>query len=882
MKQAQSLIVFPLGGLDETKAFRSQPAYPGGVFTCADALNARAHEWASDRGRGGSRPGLSKFYKNKTHDLLGLEPYSIQDINQMYLAYIPPDDIFSYFVYSKGAAAGCALALSTGATFQSLDETMTFHVSCWDHPNEYACVCLKTTETQDNVVSVMDPRTFTGIGTEKWSYTFLVSPDRFCGAVVIAPYLYVAGRWPDAPVHRIYRFLIDTGELLPVSEASPWLSVNDIANLKFSTAAVNVLGAVGDLLGVVTAGAAAGGVDDNFYIFDTTKPGTEYKTPIATAGTAGAASNRACKVDSDRIEFFYASRCVTSGKVQKIKADGTVIWSYTPTSDDVVVTYDKPAHRIYVLDRDNGTLKSLNGDTGLLKDTVASSSLGSSTSWRDLDADWKGNVVLWADSVASNDIMAINASQGTIWGPVTRANAVHTGSSVLRNLDVDVNTRKRNLVVSGGRVHTFDRSGSTPVTINPNALDPNVPTVMSWQNGPYMYYADGAGYRRYNPQTDEMEIWTATAGSMPVDAAGRSARILATWNGRTCLSGFLADPQNVFMSAKDDPRNWDYAPSIPVPTQAVALSAAYAGLIGDKVTALIPWSDDVLIIGCEHSIWQLTGDPMLGGAIDNVCYGIGIAFGESWCLDPNKVVYFFSTRGGVFTILPGQQPQRISTPISHRLYSVNISEDEQVITMGWDDRAQGLHLFVTPLNRRESATHYFWDKRYSAWWPVRYAHKDFNPKCCHPFRADDVDDRVMLIGSWDSHVRAVDQTPTEDDDLPFDSYVALGPVVAPDGGAVMVSELQAMLGLDSLGVKYEIVSGPDPETALRSLAKTEDGSPWVGAARVGSLSGGRNPTSGVRVAAHAMYIYIRSREAWAVEAVRVRLEHLGWTRGRSF
>lgn len=878
MKQAQSLLVFPLGGLDETKAYRSQPAYPGGVFTCADALNVRGHEWATDRGRGGSRPGLTKFYQNKTHDLTGLDPFSIQDINQMYLGYIPPDGINSYFVYATGLADDTATAFTEYA-----GKLAFFDVSCWDHPSKLAFVCERSVEDQNNAVSCWDVRHFPTTALERWSYTWLVTPDVFCGVAWVGRHIYVAGIWtePDAPSYRIYKLTIDGGFLLPEDEADPWLSEDTYPGLQFSTGAVNVLSGVGDLLGVIVCGAASGGADDDFLIFDTTKPGIFYRTPIATAGTAGAASNRACKVDSDREQYFYASRCVADGKVQKIKADGTVIWSYAPTSDDVVVTYDRPSNRVYVLDRDNGTLKTVNGDTGLLQDTVTTAQLGGLTTWRDVDSDWRGNVILWADNVASGDLLAINARHEIVWGPTTKENTKHTGASVLRTFDTDIYVRKRNLVVSGGRVHTFDRTGSQPVTINPNALDPNVPTVMSWQNGPYMYYADGVGYRRYNPDTDEMEIWTASAGSMPVDPTGRSGRIICTWNGRTCLSGFPADPQNVFMSAKDDPTDWDYAPSIPVPTQAVALSAAYAGLIGDKVTALIPWSDDVLIIGCEHSVWQLTGDPMLGGNIDNICYGIGIAFGEAWCLDPNKVVYFFSTRGGVFTILPGQQPQRISTPVSHRLYSVNIGEDNQVITMGWDDRAQGLHLFVSPLDRRAESTHFFWDKRYAAWWPVRYAHKDFNPKCCHPFRADDVDDRVMLIGSWDSHVRAVDQTPAEDDNLPFDSYVALGPIVAPDGGAVRVDELQAALGLDSAGVRYEIVSANNPEAALAGLAKV-DGGPWLGAARSGSLSGGRNPTSGVRVDGYALYIYIRSADVWSIEFVRVRLAHLGWTRGRSF
>jgi len=56
------------------------------------------------------------------------------------------------------------------------------------------------------------------------------------------------------------------------------------------------------------------------------------------------------------------------------------------------------------------------------------------------------------------------------------------------------------------------------------------------------------------------------------------------------------------MFAVDDPFNADLAPVSFVVTQAVELSTGQSGLVGDSVTGMIPWSDDLLIIGGNSSI----------------------------------------------------------------------------------------------------------------------------------------------------------------------------------------------------------------------------------------------------------------------------------------
>lgn len=881
MKAAVSVLEFPRGGLDKSRAFRTQPAYPGTVYTTADTLNCRAHEWRTDRARGGSRPGLTRYYQDKTHDA-----FSIQDINQMFLAYVPPDALYSYFVYARPTDNGFGIGTPAGASHDEEDDgAYTFSCSCWDDEAEIAYVALiDINEATDNLIVKYDPAT----GAEVWSVTIAEEPEAFVGMTKIGEFLYVA--WFNSlatPASRVYKINVADGSI--VGDPNPFMSSDTYAGLVFTNNSFGVLAKVADRwLGVQTTSSTG-----RFSVWDTQNHTASPAFTSASQGTYN--TSRACKADSDGIEFFYAAAPVTGGKIQKIKHDGTVVWSYTPVSDDSVISYDKPAYRVAVLSRDTGILYTVNAGTGLLQDTVATP--GGLTTWREVHTDWRGNVVLWANAQASNDVVALDAQYNVVWGPTTFANATHERATALRDPKFVVPTRTRILVTSGGRVHrtiepvfaddnetVLTPRDITPVTTNPNSLDPNRPVVFSWQNGLHMYYFDGGTYRRYEPEADAMEDWTASAGSMPVDSTGHRSLLGCTWNARTVHAGFRDEPQNIYFSAFDNPRDYDTAPAITTGTQAYVLNASNMGMIGQRVTALIPFSDDVLIVGCDGSIWQITGDPMYGGRIDNLSRETGIAFGEAWCFGPGKMVYFFSTRGGVYSLVPGQGPERVSQAISDDLYTVNTSEERTSISMCWDDRAQGLFVFITDLDPTKRCLHYFYDRRWNGWWPFEFAHPRMNPKTCHPIDGDRVDDKVVAVGSWDSHVRVADSQDGEDDGVPFQSYVAFGPVLAPDMGAVQLDEVQVELAEDSDGCEYHVAAANSCQRALDGVEKGTGGytGEWQGTARGDTVAAGRGPTRGTRARFYAGYVYIRGVGRWAIEGIRVRLKHCGVGEGRRF
>jgi hypothetical protein len=224
----------------------------------------------------------------------------------------------------------------------------------------------------------------------------------------------------------------------------------------------------------------------------------------------------------------------------------------------------------------------------------------------------------------------------------------------------------------------------------------------------------------------------------------------------------------VFATRVDDPFDNDYSPVNPDPEQAWALQTGNEGTVGDSVTALIAYSDDLLIIGCDHSIYMLRGDPGFGGTKDLVSEDLGIAFGKAWTKDPDGNLYFFSNRGAVYVMAPGGgKPTKLTQPINQLVNAVNTGES--AISMAWDDKTNRLYVFVTNALEPADATHYCWERDTGAWWTDTFKNKAHNPLCVAVFDGNEPDDRVIALGCWDGYVRFLDPTASTDDGWPIES-----------------------------------------------------------------------------------------------------------------
>lgn len=427
------------------------------------------------------------------------------------------------------------------------------------------------------------------------------------------------------------------------------------------------------------------------------------------------------------------------------------------------------------------------------------------------------------------------------------------------------------VAVSQGNVYVAS-PGDTVWTPAINMSGANPPLsftgiVYSTPNNQKLWFADGVNYVFYDPAINTVSPWTASAGSLPADSQNNFPRLITTWRGRIVLSGLLLDPQNWFMSAVSDPTNWDYGPLSVTPTQAIAGNNAPQGLIGDVVTSLCPYTDDVLVFFGDHTIYMMRGDPMAGGQIDLISDAIGGVWGICWCKDPYGNIFFLSNKTGVYQLVPGNQPQRISQQIEQLLLPLDTGANG--FRLIWDDRWQGFHLFATPLAGPGVSTHFFYESRSGAWWTEQFSSVNFDPLCCVTVDGNTPGDRAIAIGSWDGYVRTFSPNATTDDGLPINSAVVIGPLLTKDLDEVLVKDLQAVLGMASGQVQYAVYLGATAEIALASNPVAS-----------GTWNPNRNLLNFVRRAGHACYIKLTSSNGWAMENIRCRIATEGKVRRR--
>lgn len=426
------------------------------------------------------------------------------------------------------------------------------------------------------------------------------------------------------------------------------------------------------------------------------------------------------------------------------------------------------------------------------------------------------------------------------------------------------------VVVCNGNIRIASMGSDNYVTpTNGNGALNSSGLSFSAQNGGKLFFADGTHTKYYQPSDNTVHDWVLEEGEFP-HVGANYFRLIATWQGRTVTAGLEDDPQNWFATAIGNPNNFNYFPTEPLATQAVQGGNSSLGKIGDVITAIIPFSDDICIFGGDHTIEALQGNPADGGRRIEITDGIGIAWGAAWCRDPYGNLYFFSNRTGIYKIdpqSPRPNPVRISQAIEPLLATVNTGSN--TICMAWDDRWQGFHTFVTRTAGPAAAVHLFYEARTNAWFMDKFTDPMNNPLCCCTIDGNTADDRVVVLGSWNGYVNWLNPAATKDVGVAIASSVVIGPLLTNDIEEIMAIKMQAVFGETTIGpVKYEIFTGKTAEKALSS-------SPALS----GFFGVGRNFTVPVMRSGNAIYLKLSATTPWAMEKVKIALKGLGLVLG---
>jgi len=427
---------------------------------------------------------------------------------------------------------------------------------------------------------------------------------------------------------------------------------------------------------------------------------------------------------------------------------------------------------------------------------------------------------------------------------------------------IDGTGKSRNVVwvgVSGGNICKFTNGTVSAIPTGTGALSPisrfvNVVTAFS-----KVYFADGRSYKVYDPKTNVVSDWVATtAGRIP-----EACRLMTFWRGRMILARGTDDPFNWHMSAVGDPNDWDqFPPDSPLETQAISGNNSVVGGNHDIINALIPYDRERLMIGGDHSIHMMWGDPMAGGVISLLSDVTGVSFGTGWCKDSSGTLYFYGSRGGVYAMAPGgyadrisNHPQRISTEtIDRRLSEVNL--ETHYLGMVWDDIEQRLHLYQMPYGTNtQPMNNWCWEKKTGSWWIDRFTDVGLSPTALAVMDGDAPNDRTIALGCQDGYVRYPSRTAATDDGYVINSYVTIGPLFSGTS-KMSIRDPKITLARDQGGCWIELLSSDTPDVPGETKAAA-------------MLWPGQNPK--MRIGTRGAYCWLRLRSAaagqrWAYES----------------
>ena len=360
--------------------------------------------------------------------------------------------------------------------------------------------------------------------------------------------------------------------------------------------------------------------------------------------------------------------------------------------------------------------------------------------------------------------------------------------------------------------------------------------------------------------TGSLTLWTATTGMVPL-----GCELICMWRDRLVLAtGHLW-----YMSRVGNPLDFNYGDNYEDVARAVAGNSPnnQAGLMGDIITALMPYADDCLLFGSRKSLWILRGDPAQSGYIDNLSYEIGLVAPTAWCYTPEKTLVFLSDDGlYLMSGKCGSLPESFSREkLPDELLHTNWAN--ATVTMAYDVEARGIHLFIT-YDQDVASTHWWIDWEAKSLWKVALdnAHE---PLALLPFRANDGTGSVLVAGR-DGQVRHFQRDCWLDDgDNTITSYVMIGPLRlgAHDYFEGMVSEITGVLTEDSGDVDWSIHVGKTPEAAVGASAAASG--TWTVA--------GLNYTENPRCGGVAAIVKLTGGEAvpWATEHVDIVVRQMG-------
>lgn len=413
----------------------------------------------------------------------------------------------------------------------------------------------------------------------------------------------------------------------------------------------------------------------------------------------------------------------------------------------------------------------------------------------------------------------------------------------------EVRDRELQLLVVGqdGRVERRVDTGALTSVAAAGTLGTDRPWAVNLLGKVYFGGAD-TDFKVFDPLKGTLTAW---------ETEGRSARprrlVLGTrWRNRIVgVSG--DDPHVMHASAVRRPNDWDVAPLVVTATQAFAGTNAAAGNSPEPITALMPWADDLMLVGSAEGIVRVTGDPATGGQLDDVEAHDGVAYGYAWCRGPGDSLYWLSARGQLKRATPGGGIETISAgAVGRRLQEIDLSRYR--VELAWSQIPEGVFVM---LYRRDGEVeldlrHYFVSAATGGWHPVRFAGgHERTVTAAGIVSADRAIDSGLVFGFADGRLRRLDREAWDDDGEPLRSWVRIPLATNAQRGEMIVTDAELVTSE---------VGGVVRAAGLAARTATAPGSPVA----LMDVAPGRGDLVPIQVAGPYTWLWLEGSEPWAV------------------
>lgn len=328
------------------------------------------------------------------------------------------------------------------------------------------------------------------------------------------------------------------------------------------------------------------------------------------------------------------------------------------------------------------------------------------------------------------------------------------------------------------------------------------------------YVVDGTNIIVIDIKTQTHTVLTATAGTLPANC-----RLITLYRGRLVFTRSTGDPYNWFMSAVNNPLDYNY--SSLAPDGAVSGNDADAGRVGDLITALIPFADTYMVMGCPDSLFIMRGDPKAGGTIDLLSAQVGITGPEAWAQGPDGTIYFMS-RHGLYRMVNGGQPVAMSLGrVNKTLAAVDLTLYS--FKLAWDGSNDCLWITAVPALTGLPQLNFVWNATVDGFFPDTYP-AAIGPACLASatgFGGSLLGNqrRIILVCGSNGYIYVPDDNNFADDGTAIDSRCTFPPFKLGDGdtlGRVIATRFNWGTITEAFAVRYAYHVGNQPQDAAEA------------------------------------------------------------------